>query len=400
MRPLALYVHIPFCTVKCGYCDFNAYAGLDAMKPAYRDAVLAELDSWEPVLRGRDVISVAFGGGTPGEVPPEHLAAMIGRVRELGRVAPDAEIGIEANPGTTGHGDLLALRRAGVNRVSFGAQSFQPEELRFLDRIHSPEATVASVTNARRAGIASVGMDLIYGLPAQLMAAWEYSLRRAIDLAPDHLSLYGLTVEDGTRLGRRVREGSVLPLDGDEAAEMYERATDLLATAGFRQYELSNWAQPGHESRHNQVYWRDGDYLGIGAGAHGYIGGERYENVAAPREYVRKLQSPVSGNRPAVRAAYRPTLATAMFDWVSLALRLIEGFAPAQFQARFGVSLDDTMGLPLSECELAGLLARGCGRVRLTRAGRLLHGEVSVRLLAHLREREPVSIGTSTGRDV
>ena len=400
MKPLAVYVHIPFCTVKCGYCDFNAYAGLDAIKPAYRDAVLAELDAWAPVLDGREVSSIAFGGGTPGEVPPEHIAAIIAKLHEHGRVIPGAEIGLEANPGTTAYRDLLALHHAGVNRISFGAQSFDPGELQFLDRIHSPEATAASVANARRAGIPSVGLDLIYGLPGQPLAAWEDSLRRAIDLEPDHLSLYALTVEEGTLLSRRVREGSVVPLDPDAVADMYERATDTLAAAGFRQYELSNWARPGHESRHNQVYWRDGDYLGIGAGAHGYVDGERYENIAAPREYVRKLQLPRSRERPAVLTAYRPTTATAMFDWVSLALRLTEGFDGAAFAARFGVALDDAMGPPLADCEAAGLLRRGDANVRLTRAGRLLHGEVSVRILAHLRESEGLPVATATGLGV
>ncbi len=394
MKPLAVYVHIPFCTVKCGYCDFNAYAGLDAIKPAYRDAVLAELDSWAVELGGRNVVSLAFGGGTPGEVPPGDIAAMIARVRALGELDPGAEIGLEANPGTTGHRDLGELRRAGVNRVSFGAQSFSPEELQFLDRIHSPEATATSVANARQAGIESVGLDLIYGLPSQTLSEWEYSLRRAIDLDPDHLSLYALTVEEGTLLGRRVREGAVVPLDPDAVAEMYEQATDALATCGYRHYELSNWARPGHESRHNQVYWRDGSYLGVGAGAHGYIDGERYENVAGPRDYVRRLKSPGQGIRPVVKDSYRPATATAMFDWVSLALRLVEGFDPAAFAVRFGVALDDAAGDPLAECEEAGLVHRKRGNVRLTRAGRLLHGEVSVRVLAHLRQADLMAAKT------
>lgn len=386
MKPLAVYVHIPFCTVKCGYCDFNAYAGLDGLKPAYRDALLLEIEAWRPELAGREVTSVAFGGGTPGEMAAEDLAAVVRAVGAFGPIAPGAEIGIEANPGTTGPDELCRLAAAGVNRISFGAQSFDPAELRFLDRIHSPEAIGASVANARRAGIGSVNLDLIYGLPGQSMAGWERTLRHALALEPDHLSIYALTVEEGTLLGRRVREGSVTPLDADAVADMYERATDLLAQAGFRQYELSNWARPGHESRHNQVYWRDGDYLGLGAGAHGYLNGERYENVAHPREYVRRLQERPGEHRSAVERAYRPPAAMAMSDWVTLGVRLIEGFDCREFAAKFGAEVDAVFGAALRECAAAGLLEAAGERVRLTRRGRLMHGEVSVRLLAHLDE--------------
>ena len=384
MKPISVYVHIPFCTVKCGYCDFNAYAGMDAIKDAYGDALLAEVRAAGPLLAGRRVYSVAFGGGTPGEIPAAHIASVLEAVREAASFDPTAEISLEANPGTTDGVQLRELGFAGVNRVSFGAQSFDPAELRFLDRIHSPEAIVQSVANARAAGIASVGLDLIYGLPGRSPDSWTRTLDRAIELGPDHVSCYALTVEEGTMLGRRVDRGEVEPLDPDAVADLYETATDRLADSGYRQYEISNWAKPGHESRHNQVYWMDGDYLALGAGAHGYLDGERYENVAHPRGYLRRLREAAPGDtRPALERAYRPDEPTAIFDWVTLALRRLDGFDPAAFERRFGHSIDAVLGEPLAEAESAGALTRD-GHIHLTRTGRLLHGEISVSILAHL----------------
>ncbi len=389
MKPLAVYVHIPFCTVKCGYCDFNAYAGLDSLKPRYLKALRLEIETWASVLRGREVASIGFGGGTPGESPASQIAAVIGRIAQFGTLQFGAEISLEANPGTTNLAYLKALRDAGVNRISFGAQSFDADELRFLDRIHSPEATAASLGLARKAGIPSVGLDLIYGLPGQPMKSWQRSLAAAIALDPDHISTYALTVEDGTPLAARIRRGLVEPIDPDVAADMYELATERLTEAAYEQYELSNWCRPGHESRHNRVYWTDGDYLGIGAGAHGYLDGERYENIAHPYGYSQALLGGSKPVRPAVANAYRPSEATAMSDWMMLALRLTSGFEELAFERKFGRPLYGVAGPPLVDCEAAGLLERSEGSLRLTRRGRLFHGEVAVRLLAWLNAQEP-----------
>lgn len=383
MKPLAVYVHIPFCTVKCGYCDFNAYAGMDALKPGYRDALLAEIDRYASTLAGRQLSSIHFGGGTPGEVPPSDIRAVIEQLSRYSEVAPGAEIGLEANPGTASYEDLVLLRSAGVNRLSLGAQSLHSDELRFLERIHSPEATAATVRNARLAGFTSVSLDLIYGLPGQSLERWESSLLAALVLAPDHISCYALTVEDGTLLGRQVAEGKIIPADPDLAADMYEGATDILADAGLQHYELSNWASPGHESRHNQAYWRNGDYLGIGAGAHGYVDGERYENIAHPRAYIASLAKPGTGG--AVSHAYRPDRVTAMSDWLALRLRLVEGLDPQDFVGTFGVSVTDAVGEPIRACTEAGLLEQADNRIHLSRRGRLLHSEVVVCLLVHLQ---------------
>ena len=382
-RPVAVYVHIPFCVRVCGYCDFNTYAGMDAIKGAYTSAVISEIESWAPDLAGRSVTSIAFGGGTPGEMPAESLVAIIEAVRAAAPLAPDAEISLEANPGTTSAPDLRAFARAGVNRISFGAQSFDATELAFLDRVHSPEATAASLHLAREAGIPSVNLDLMYGLPGQEPAGWQATLDHALDLAPDHLSLYALTVESGTPLDGRVDRGEVTPLDPDAVAAMYETAADRLGAAGYRHYELSNWAVPGHESRHNRVYWTWGDYLGIGAGAHGFLDGARFENVANPRAYI----DAVRRDGRAIAEAVHPDPATSMSDWLALRLRLVEGFDPGGFAECFGESIETVAGPPLDACRDAGLLEESGGRLRLTPRGRLLHSEVAVQVMLHLRER-------------
>ena len=391
--PLAVYVHIPFCVRVCGYCDFNTYAGMDATKDAYAAAAIAEIAAWAPDIAGRTVTSIAFGGGTPGEMAPESLAAIIEAVRAAAPLAPGAEVTMEANPGTTSGPDLRALADAGVTRISFGAQSFDGAELAFLDRVHTPEATAASLDLAREAGIGSVNLDLMYGLPGQTAPEWEATLERALTLAPDHVSLYALTVEPGTPLAGRVERGEVVPLDPDAVAAMYEDAAARLGSAGYRHYELSNWARPGHESRHNRVYWTWGDYLGVGAGAHGFLDGERFENVAHPRAYIEAVRR----EGRAVAGAVRPEPATAMSDWIALRLRLVEGFAPAEFGATFGESLKAAAGPPLDACRDAGLLEEAGGRLRLTPRGRLLHSEVAVQVMLHLQERAESSASVRSG---
>ncbi len=391
--PVAVYVHIPFCVRVCGYCDFNTYAGMDALKGAYTAAVVAEIESWAPDIAGRSVTSIAFGGGTPGEMPPDSLVAVIEAVSAAAPLAPDAEVSLEANPGTTSLADLRALAGAGVNRISFGAQSFDAGELAFLDRVHTPEATAASLHLAREAGIRGVNLDLMYGLPGQSPAAWQATLDHALTLAPDHLSLYALTVEPGTPLDGRVERGEVIPLDPDAVAAMYESAATRLEAAGYRHYELSNWARPGHESRHNRVYWTWGDYLGIGAGAHGFLDGHRFENVANPRAYI----DAVRRDGRAIAEAVRPDPATSMSDWLALRLRLIEGFDAAEFAECFGEPLEAVAGPPLDACRDAGLLEKSGGRLRLTARGRLLHNEVAVRVMLHLRERAEESAPSPRG---
>lgn len=388
-EPLAVYVHIPFCTIKCGYCDFNAYAGLDDLKDAYARALLREAEAAAPLLARRTISSVGFGGGTPGEFPASHIAALLDLLRSVAPFEPRAEVTLEVNPGTSSPPYLRALRAAGVTRLSIGAQTFHPAELAFLDRIHSPEATAATVAAARDAGFESVGLDLIYGLPGQPFDAWLASLEAALRLQPDHLSCYALTIEEGTPLAARIARGEIESPDPDLAADMYEAASDRLEAAGYRQYELSNWARPGHESGHNRAYWADRDYLALGAGAHGYLAGERYENIAHPRAYIAAVEAAPPGQpRPALARVTTPPPPAQVADWLTLRLRLLEGFVPAEFERRWTVPLDAAAGPVLRELAEAGLLELA-PRVRLTARGRLLHGEIAARLLVHLEQTAP-----------
>jgi oxygen-independent coproporphyrinogen-3 oxidase len=388
---LAVYIHIPFCTVKCGYCDFNAYAGMDALKGAYAGALVSEIASWSELLAAWPVGSVSFGGGTPGEFPADAIAIVLDAIRGAARIEPGAEVSLEANPGTLTAAYLAGLRRAGVTRLSIGVQSFDADELRFLDRIHSPEAAAEAVTLARDAGFESVSLDLIYGLPGQAESSWTATLEQAMSLGPDHVSCYALTVEEGTPLALRVAQGGVPAPDPDVAAAMFEYARGRLEAAGYRHYELSNWARPGHESRHNLVYWMGGDYLGIGAGAHGFVGGWRYENTAHPRAYIaaveaarREHPSPLTGT--AIAAAVQPPHTTAIFDWLETHLRLVDGFAADEFEPAFGIALWSAAGPALRDCIDLGLLGREGDRLWLTPRGQLLHSEVCARLLIALEE--------------
>ncbi len=379
MKPISVYVHIPFCTVKCGYCDFNAYAGMDALKGRYRDALLAEAASVRHALEGREIVSIGFGGGTPGEVPPADIVAVVDALRAAAPFALGAEVTLEANPGTSTEANAAALLAGGITRLSLGAQTFDPTRLAFLDRIHSAQAIGASVRAARAAGCDNVNLDLIYGLPGESLEDWRSDLQQALALGTDHLSLYALGVEEGTPLHRRVEAGEVEVPGPDLAADMYELACELLGAAGFEHYEISNWARPGHRSHHNQAYWTDRDYLGLGAGAHGYVDGSRYENIAHPRAYIDAALGGVPGATVAERHELDEPTRTS--DWVSLRLRMLEGFRVDDFDAKFGVPLDRVAANWLRAGFAAGVLELADGTLRLTHRGLLLHGELSVRLL-------------------
>ncbi len=393
-EPVSLYVHIPFCSLKCSYCDFNSYARLEELVRPYVDALITEMGLWSPFARGRRVATVFFGGGTPSLLPIEEVERTISAIHDRFALEPEVEVTLEANPGTV---DLEYLRRLvalGVNRLSLGVQSFRDEELAVLDRIHSTVEAEEAYRWAREAGIQRINLDLIYGLPQQSMERWQASLERAIELGPDHMSLYALTVEEGTKLAYDIDHGRVPEPDGDAQAAMYEWSQERMASAGYRQYEISNWARPGQECRHNLVYWRNGDWLGLGAGAHSHLGGFRFADVYSPRRYVQLVRETAGAGLPdapdvaallksmrQVTYVEQQTPELAMADTVILALRLNEGLGAAEFRARFGRDLEEVYGATLAEMDSLGLIERGNGRIRLTPRGRLLANEVFVRFL-------------------
>lgn len=367
VRPAAegwgLYIHVPFCARKCPYCDFNTYAGQEDLHRTYADALAAEL-RWVGEWLGRPRVRTVFiGGGTPTVLPPAALERIFTALYEGFRVDPQAEVSCEANPGTVDQARFQVLRELGVNRLSLGAQSFDAGVLRFLGRIHSTREIVQAVEGAQRVGFANINLDLIYGVPGQSLASWEQTLQEALALAPTHLSCYALTVEAGTPLARWVAEGRVPAPDDDVQAAHYERAREVLAEAGFRHYEISNWARPGHECAHNLIYWRNQPYLGFGPGAHACDLQRRWWVERSPRRYIQRVRE----GRSTVAGWETLAQTVAMAETMMLGLRLLrEGVSREAFRSRFGVDPVSYYEKQVKRLQAAGLVEVLPERLRLT----------------------------------
>ena len=316
-----LYVHVPFCLTRCGYCDFNAYAGLDHLASRYVGALLAEARLAAADWSEEEITSVFLGGGTPTALEVADLKALLAHLRQMYAVAPGAEVTIEANPDTVDAPKLAGLLEAGYSRLSMGAQSFDRVVLAALERLHDPTSVRRAFDAARGAGYANVNLDLIYGADGESLGSWERTLRETIDLAPEHVSAYALTIEPSTPLGRKVSHGVVPAPDPDLQADMFELAGELLAGAGYRHYEVSNWAKPGFECVHNLGYWERRPYLGLGAGAHSYRDDRRWWNIRPPEEYLSTL---ASGRLP-IGGEERLEPSDAYLEEVFLRLRILEG---------------------------------------------------------------------------
>lgn len=381
---IGLYIHIPFCTAKCGYCDFNSYAGHEHLIPSYAETLIKDARLWRTAVRGRQVATIFFGGGTPSLNPLEEMAKILDGVRAAFDVAPDAEVTLEANPGGLSAEYLRGLRDLGFNRLSIGVQSFDDEELVTLDRRHTAEDAREAYRAARAAGFENVNLDLIYGLPEQPLSAWQRSLEEAVRLAPEHLSLYALTVEEGTPLARDIARGRTAPPDADMQAEQYEWTQDRLAAAGYEHYEISNWCRPGFRCEHNLVYWRNREYMGLGAGAHSYLNGVRFSTALLPNRYAELVDETVAAGDGTMRhvvGVEQVTDALAMADELILGLRLTDGVDVGAFAERYGRGIDEAYGSVLAEFESYGIVERTATHVRLTRRGRLLSNELFQRLL-------------------
>lgn len=382
-RRFGVYLHVPFCRVRCGYCDFNTYTAEElrgAKRSDFAAQASAEVRLAARVLADsgmpqRAASTVFFGGGTPTLLPASDLATMLHSVTETWGLEPGAEVTTEANPDSVDLEYLLKLRDAGFTRVSFGMQSAVPEVLATLERTHDPERIPVVVEWARSAGL-DVSLDLIYGTPGETLENWQRSLDHAIDQGPDHISAYALIVEDGTKLARQIKRGEVGAPDDDLQADMYELADEKLAAAGFEWYEVSNWARPGsgsdHRSLHNLAYWQGHDWWGIGPGAHSHVGGVRWWNVKHPSAYADRI---LAGHSP---AAGRETLddETRRVERVLLQSRIREGLPIAELDAA-----GRTHVAALVADELIDGRAAISGRVVLTLRGRLLADAVTRRLL-------------------
>jgi oxygen-independent coproporphyrinogen-3 oxidase len=368
MKPFRnLYVHIPFCKHKCGYCDFNAYAGMDRLMPDYVDALERELaDARERYAFG-EVDTVYFGGGTPSLLPADLAARLLRFIRANFDVAPDAEVTLEANPASTDETKLAAWLEGGVNRLSLGVQGFDGRALAVLERRTDAAQATRAFELARSMGVRNISIDLIYAVPFQDRESWLETLRRGMALGPDHVSTYCLTFEEGTLLWRRRAEGRVPEVDPDLQWDQLDAACVELERAGYRRYEVSNWARPGFESRHNQAYWQCRPVYGAGAGAHSYASdgttARRWWNVPRPRDYMAACPEPVADGEEL--AAHKAAAESLM-----LGLRTEEGMAPpAGFDKE------------LAELAAGGLITRVDGRVLPTRRGMDLHNQIALAVL-------------------
>lgn len=404
--PLGLYIHIPFCTRKCPYCDFNTYARLEPLYEAYSQALCREMDRWAARLDGRTIDTVFLGGGTPTVLSSDQLSRILERVHDRFELAVGVEFTSEANPGIEDRGQFALLRSLGVNRLSMGVQSFQPEELDFLGRIHDAEDALRAYDSAMEAGLDNINLDFMFGLPRQSLEAWKDSLNKALELAPRHLSLYSLIVEPETPLAHWVETGRTPAPDDDLAAEMYEIAMSRLREAGYEQYEVSNWVRgAGFVCRHNLIYWRNQEWVGVGPGAHSHLrfptrlrseytddlpflsGGScdpatgsdapaaavRWSNVRGVQGYIRRVeadQSPVGFHEELPAGV-------SMGETMMLGLRLVrEGVALARFEATHGQSMRTAFGPSLDRLHDGGLLESDGERVRLTPRGLLVGNRV------------------------
>ena len=378
IRPLGLYLHIPFCKSKCAYCDFYSLSGCESKMDEYVAALAAHLAETAPMASGHAVDTVYFGGGTPSYLGVDRVTQLLQTVKKYYRVAKNAEITLEANPDSLfGWKELRALRRLGLNRISLGVQSSDDDVLRTLGRVHNWQQVVDAAAAVRRAGIPDLSMDLIYGLPEQTVAQWEKTLSDAVSLDPDHISCYGLKLEEGTPLWNR-RDSLTLP-DDDDQADMYLYAVEYLQNLGYRQYEISNFAHPGHESRHNLKYWKLGEYAGFGPGAHSDFGGVRYAYASDLELYLRGQL--VLSESETIMETERER------EYIMLSLRTAEGVDVRAFEYRFRQRFDVAEQL-LKDYEGHGLAQRTDRGWRLTPHGFLVSNGIIASLTEALAQEK------------
>jgi putative oxygen-independent coproporphyrinogen III oxidase len=378
--PFSLYIHIPYCLVKCPYCDFNVYAGKTWPEQQYINALSAELRHYVSQVpwHGQTVETVYFGGGTPSLFAPASIAEFLRLLNTLCPLTPDLEVTLEADPATVTHEKLLGFRAVGVNRLSLGIQSFQPLLLKTLGRLHRAEDGVRALTWTREAGFPNVSLDLIFAVPGQTVPMLENDLSHALDSTPEHISLYNLTYEENTPFFTMKQKGQLQPVAEDDEVAMYTVVQERCAGQGYQQYEVSNFARPGFSSRHNANYWKGGSYLGLGAGAHSFVceptiseWGMRWSNERRPKMYMNKALTEGAAQ------SWTETLTRlqARGEYVFLHLRQLEGLAPTTFDERFGVNffaefphVTDLLG--------EGFLVEESGRIRLTQQGLLVADSV------------------------
>ncbi|MDD4169723.1 MAG: radical SAM family heme chaperone HemW [Desulfotomaculaceae bacterium] len=379
LKPLGLYIHVPFCLKKCCYCDFTSYPYSEAAAGVYLDALFKEIELYSQGLPGWDkaLASIFIGGGTPTCLPSRSLTAVLDRLSEVFSLLPGCEVTIEANPGTVDRQALIELRKGGVNRLSLGIQAFQDQLLSMLGRIHTAAEAVETTRAARMAGFEDLNLDFIFGIPGQTLADWQETLSLAASLEPEHIAVYGLQLEAGTPLENLVSRGKIQPCSEDLELFLYQTAIQYLSGQGYVHYEISNFARPGRESIHNLGYWLNRYYLGLGPAAHSYLPCGRYANESTLEGYAGRL---AQGELP-VSTTEAGTVRTEMAETMFLGLRLISGVDLTAFYQRFGRRVEDVYRLEITRLLKAGFVEFANGRLRLTAAGLPLANEVFIEFL-------------------
>ena len=372
---IALYVHIPFCRRKCNYCSFVSYEGRDADIPAYVNALKEELALH---ATGQQVSSIYFGGGTPSLLYSEQMGDILSTIRSLFRVGDEAEVTMEANPGTFDEPYIAAISNLGINRLSLGIQSLNNDELALLGRIHTAAEARDAMRFVRDSGFTNVSLDLIYGLPGSRLADWKNTLEEVIELDPEHISLYPLTLENNLPMKTLIDLGELPALDPDDAADQYELAEDLLGEYGYHHYEISNWAKNGWECQHNLIYWQNMPYLGVGVAAHSYIDGRRLANTTDIDRYLYAFPSNAS---LATDTDEEIQVELKLSETIILGLRLSAGVCLDDINRRFGVDFLTQYSTQVDDLTSLGLLECDGKCIRLTRRGRLLGNQVFLRFL-------------------
>ena len=362
---IGIYIHIPFCKAKCFYCDFNSFACRDDLVPAYFSALKKEIALYSEKLKGYNIKSVFIGGGTPSSVDAQYIYEVVNLLYKELDIDKEAEISIETNPGTLTEEKLKSYKALGINRLSMGLQAWQDSILESLGRIHTAKEFEQNFKMARRIGFDNINVDLIFGIPGQTLEDWRHTLEKVTSLEPEHLSCYSLKIEEGTVFGDRFERGELVPLDDNIDREMYNFCKDFLFQKGYKHYEISNFAKEGYRCRHNLIYWKAEEYVGLGAGAHSFFESTRFNNVYDPESYIDYIKN---GKEVSENFEYIDSKES-MGEFMILGLRLIDGISMEDFKTRFNEEIGNVYGSQIDKMVKKGLLIVKDGRVVLSSSG-------------------------------
>ncbi|MDK2811639.1 MAG: hypothetical protein PWR27_2348 [Petroclostridium sp.] len=377
MKRLGLYIHIPFCIQKCYYCDFNSYSGLEYVKGDYVDCLIKEMYLYKDKLDNIIVDTVYIGGGTPTCLEETQLENILRNCFDTFKINANCEVSIESNPGTLSRKKLRVLKQCGVNRLSIGLQSWDDMQLKALGRIHSKNQFLENYYTARQEGFHNINIDLMFSLPGQDLEQWQVTLNNVIQLGPEHVSCYALKIEEGTKFYDDYHNNRLHLPDEETDRSMYDKAVQMLTHHSYNHYEISNFAKKGFECRHNLIYWKAKEYIGIGAGAHSYLNGERYSNINSPQEYIKQTGQ----NNFPIAEKIQLNIEDKMSEYMFLGLRLLEGISAQEFLERFNIDLNSVFGNQLNKFVRLGLLEQQGDKYRLTRRGLDVSNQIFVEFI-------------------